>query len=111
MLRPDPVQRPRLVEIRDNLIARITEAGQEGWLGEIEGLEVSLAGAEEKLAQLDAVESKTVARSISGCRHSRSLVAPADQTLHSFRGLSRVEGTSRRSDRTIWCQKPLPFRT
>jgi len=54
MLRPDPAQRHRLVEIRDNLIARITEAEQEGWLGEIEGLQVSLASAEEKLTQLDA---------------------------------------------------------
>ncbi|MEU9291834.1 hypothetical protein AB0D57_46335 [Streptomyces sp. NPDC048275] len=54
MLRPDPAQRHRLVEIRDNLIARITEAEQEGWLGEIEGLQVSLASAEEKLAQLDS---------------------------------------------------------
>lgn len=39
-------------EIRDNLKARITEAQQEGWLGEVEGLQVSLAGAEDKLAQL-----------------------------------------------------------
>ncbi|MGW0538611.1 integrase [Streptomyces sp. NPDC003032] len=54
LLRPDPAQRARLAEIRDNLIARITEAEQEGWLGEIEGLQVSLASAEEKLAQLDA---------------------------------------------------------
>ncbi|MFC8263776.1 integrase [Streptomyces sp. NPDC057291] len=58
LLRPDPSQRDRLVEIRDNLVARITEAGQEGWLGEIEGLQVSLAGAENKLAQLDAEVSR-----------------------------------------------------
>ncbi|WP_258053879.1 site-specific integrase [Streptomyces sp. Ru72] len=32
MLRPDPDQRGRLVEIRDNLLARITEAEREGWL-------------------------------------------------------------------------------
>ncbi|MDX3586356.1 hypothetical protein OG920_03650 [Streptomyces europaeiscabiei] len=54
MPRPDPARRHRLVEIRDNLIARFTEAEQEGWLGEIEGFQVSLAGAEEKLTQLDA---------------------------------------------------------
>ncbi|MEV6765028.1 hypothetical protein AB0N16_31175 [Streptomyces sp. NPDC051105] len=54
MLRPDPAQRARLVEIRDNLIARIAEAEREGWLGEVEGLQVSLAGAQDKLAQLDA---------------------------------------------------------
>ncbi len=53
MLWPDPQQRPRLVEIRDNLSARIAEAEHEAWLGEIEGLQVSLAGAEDKLAQID----------------------------------------------------------
>ncbi|MFB7109186.1 hypothetical protein [Streptomyces sp. NPDC056291] len=53
MLWPDPAQRDRLVEIHDNLLARIAEAEREGWLGEMEGLQVSLAGAEEKLAQLD----------------------------------------------------------
>ena len=53
MLWPDPSQRARLSEIRDNLIARATEARREGWLGEAEGLEVSLEGAEEKLTQLD----------------------------------------------------------
>ncbi|MGA5498040.1 tyrosine-type recombinase/integrase [Streptomyces cinereoruber] len=30
-------ERPRLVEIRDNLLTRILEAEREGWLGEIEG--------------------------------------------------------------------------
>ena len=50
---PDPTQRPRIAEIRDNLIARIAEAEREGWLGEIEGLKISLAGAEDKLAQID----------------------------------------------------------
>ncbi|MFE3202941.1 hypothetical protein [Embleya sp. NPDC059237] len=52
LLRPDPDQRARLEEIRDNLIARIAEAEREGWLGEVEGLRVSLAGAEDKLAQI-----------------------------------------------------------
>jgi hypothetical protein len=53
MLNPDPAQHDRLVEIRDNLTARIAEAQREGWLGEAEGLQVSLAGANDKLAQLD----------------------------------------------------------
>jgi hypothetical protein len=53
MLWPDPDQRPRLIDIRDNLTARIAEAQREGWLGEIEGLEVSLAGATDKIAQID----------------------------------------------------------
>ena len=50
---PDPAQRPRIAEIRGNLIARIAEAEREGWLGEAEGLKISLAGAEDKLAQID----------------------------------------------------------
>jgi hypothetical protein len=50
---PDPAQQPRIAQIRDNLIARIAEAEREGWLGEIEGLQVSLAGAEDKLAQIN----------------------------------------------------------
>jgi hypothetical protein len=53
MLWPDPAQRPRIAEIRDNLTARIAEAEREGWLGEIEGLQISLAGANDKLAQID----------------------------------------------------------
>ena len=53
LLRPDPSQRARLEEIRDSLLARITEARREGWLGEVEGLQVSLAGANDKLDQLD----------------------------------------------------------
>jgi integrase len=52
MLWPDPVQRDRLTEIRDNLTARIAEAEREGWLGEVEGLKISLVGAEDKLAQI-----------------------------------------------------------
>ncbi len=53
MLWPDPAQRSRVAEIRDNLTARIAEAEREGWPGEVEGLQISLAGAEDKLAQLD----------------------------------------------------------
>ncbi|MFJ8603146.1 hypothetical protein ACIREM_31440 [Streptomyces shenzhenensis] len=47
-------ERSRLVEIRDNLLARILEAEREGWLGEIGGLRSSLTYAEEEIAQLDA---------------------------------------------------------
>jgi hypothetical protein len=50
---PSPAQRPRIAEIRDNLIARISEAERQGWHGEAEGLKISLAGARDKLAQID----------------------------------------------------------
>ncbi|MEV6949085.1 hypothetical protein AB0N07_45705 [Streptomyces sp. NPDC051172] len=55
---PCSAQRARLAEIRDNLLARILEAEREGWLGEMEGLEISLAGAQDKLAQLDAEKTR-----------------------------------------------------
>ena len=58
LLRPDPAARPRLVQIRDNLIARIAEAESHRWLGEAEGLKVSLAGARAKLAQMDQITAR-----------------------------------------------------
>lgn len=58
LLRPDPAQRGRLAEIRDNLLDRIAEAEREGWLGELEGLRVSLAGAESKIAQIDSASRR-----------------------------------------------------
>jgi hypothetical protein len=82
---PDAVAGPgpaaRLVEIRDNLIARIAEAEREGWLGEVEGLQVSLAGANDKLAQLDHRARNTAAidlgiptvRRSAAHRHATSL--------------------------------------
>ncbi|MFF5234683.1 hypothetical protein [Dactylosporangium sp. NPDC000521] len=62
LLRVDPDQRQRLTEIRDNLITRISEAEHEGWLGEAEGLRVSLAAARDKLAQTDgAIQRRNTA--------------------------------------------------
>lgn len=58
LLRPDPAQRPRLVQIRANLRDRIAEAEHHGWLGEVEGLQVSLAAATAKLAQLDELTAR-----------------------------------------------------
>ncbi|KAB2346921.1 hypothetical protein F8566_22270 [Actinomadura rudentiformis] len=49
MLRPGPDQRVRLAEIITNLHERTKEATDRGWLGEIEGLEVSLTGALQKM--------------------------------------------------------------
>jgi len=64
LLWPDPAQRQRLVEIRDNLKGRIAEAEREGWLGEVEGLQLSLAGAQEKLAQIDKRSRTTESTSV-----------------------------------------------
>lgn len=59
MLRVDPNQRDRLAEIAHNLRERIAEARQNGWHGEIEGLQISLRGAEEKLVTLDRPTNRT----------------------------------------------------
>jgi hypothetical protein len=56
MLRVDPQQRPRLIAIIRNLSDRITEARDNGWLGEVEGLQVSLDAARAKLAALDRTQ-------------------------------------------------------
>ncbi|WP_104175139.1 site-specific integrase [Arthrobacter sp. Y81] len=58
LLRPDPTARPRLAQIRDNLIERIAEAESHRWLGEAEGLKVSLAGARAKLAEMDQITQR-----------------------------------------------------
>jgi integrase len=60
MLWPDDAQHGRLAEIRDSLVARIAEAKLEGWLGEVEGLELSLTGAEAKLHELDSRAERSV---------------------------------------------------
>jgi hypothetical protein len=52
VLQIDPRQRPRLIEIIQNLRERIREARGNGWLGEVEGLQVSLDAATAKLNNL-----------------------------------------------------------
>ncbi|WP_447035887.1 tyrosine-type recombinase/integrase [Streptomyces sp. DSM 118878] len=83
MLWPDPAQRDRLVEIRDNLVARIAEAEREGWLGEVEGLQVSLAGAQQKLAQVDQLTAQrtTVDLGMPTTIHTAAAPSPATVTL------------------------------
>lgn len=49
--RPGPARPPRGDPRQPD--ARIAEAEREGRLGEIEGLRVSLAGAEDKLTQIE----------------------------------------------------------
>jgi len=52
LLQPDPRQLPRLQEIHANLHDRLTEAHTNGWTGEIEGLKINIAAAEQKLQRL-----------------------------------------------------------
>ena len=48
----DPRQKPRLIKIIQNLRDRIREARANGWLGEVEGLQVSFDAAMAKLKSL-----------------------------------------------------------
>ena len=61
MLRPDPNQLGRLVEIIENLNARLAEARDRGWLGEVEGLEASLGAAHEKLVSMRRAAAPSIA--------------------------------------------------
>jgi len=62
MLRVSPRQRPRLAEIIRNLTERVAGAQANGWLGEVQGLQVSLAKAKGKLASLDRARDRSSSR-------------------------------------------------
>jgi hypothetical protein len=67
MLRIDPRQRRRIVEIMTNLTERIKEAELNGWLGEVAGLKTSREAAAKKLTTLDRATA-TAAQTASGTR-------------------------------------------
>ncbi len=80
LLRVDPAQRQRLEDIRGNLAARIAEAEREGWAGEAEGLRVSLAAANNKLAQIElalARRAETVSLGIPSYRDTAAATLSA----------------------------------
>lgn len=52
MLQPDPGQAVRIAEIISNLRELIREATERGWLGEVEGLQVSLNAARQELQHM-----------------------------------------------------------
>ena len=57
----------RLTEIIDNLGARLAEAHERGWLGEVDGLEASLAGAHQKLEAMRRTPTTRTPSSITSC--------------------------------------------
>jgi hypothetical protein len=64
-----------LIDIRDNLTARIAKAEREGWLGEAQGLRVSLGAAKEKLAQTDGTLQRRAAAAELGMPAFPNVVA------------------------------------
>jgi hypothetical protein len=51
---------PRLEEIHANLVDRLDEAKEQGWLGEVAAIETTLAAAKQKLEAMRAIRSATV---------------------------------------------------
>jgi len=82
LLRIDPAQKPRLEVIRDNLTARIAEAAQQGWAGETEGLKVSLAAANNKLAQIEITAARRTQAVSVGMPAYRDAAASTITALH-----------------------------
>ncbi len=58
VLRPDPAQQPRLQAILANLRDRLREAHEQGWRGEVAGLEVSITAAEQKLQAMQQLAAR-----------------------------------------------------
>ncbi|MBO0875612.1 MAG: hypothetical protein J2P19_19715 [Pseudonocardia sp.] len=71
LLSPDPPQRARLIEVRDNLLARIAEARWEGWLGDADGLLIGFDGTRPELAQLDQLAASAASTGLSMPSFSR----------------------------------------
>ena len=57
LLRVDPAQMPRLEEIHANLLDRLQEAKEQGWLGEVAAIETTLAAATQKLEAMHALDN------------------------------------------------------
>ncbi len=62
LLRPDPAQRSRLAQICSNLADRIAEAESARWLGEAEGLKVSLAACRQQQTPADGRDHRSPQR-------------------------------------------------
>jgi hypothetical protein len=55
---------PRLEEIHDNLLDRLKEAKEQGWLGEVAAIETSVAAAEDKLSSMREMTAKHTTTSL-----------------------------------------------
>ncbi len=58
MLRMDPVQLPRLLQVEADTQRLLDEARTNGWEGEMQGLEVTLQAIEEKKGQVQRLRSE-----------------------------------------------------
>jgi hypothetical protein len=59
MLQVDPTMLDRLEEIHTDLLARRAQAEAEGWLGELEGIELTLRFLQDKRGQARRLAGST----------------------------------------------------
>lgn len=55
---------PRPEEIHDNLLDRLKDAKDQGWLGEVAAIETSVAAAEDKLSSMREMTDKHTTTSL-----------------------------------------------
>ncbi|WP_322751676.1 MULTISPECIES: site-specific integrase [unclassified Frankia] len=80
LLRVDPAQRPRLEEIHANLLGRLQEAKEQGWLGEVAAIETTMSAAAQKLETMrDAVVPNAIVHLGMPCMLSAAGRSSADQ--------------------------------
>jgi hypothetical protein len=105
LLRVDPAQIPRLQGIHANLLDRLREAKEQGWLGEVAAIETTIAAATQKLETMRAAATQrftvlrgqrmSTSRPVSGCLS----VSAASVMTVSGRVLEHGRGRSRHCDR------------
>lgn len=75
---------PRLEEIHANLLDRLQEAKDQGWLGEVAAIEATLAAAEQKLAAMRDLAARHITVNLG---------------MPDFRGsLARIDSEQRNED-------------
>jgi hypothetical protein len=87
LLRVDPAQRPRLEEIHANLLDRLQEAREQGWLGEVSAIETTLAAAGQKLQAIHEAATRGSAVSL-GMPNVRQVIGRSTDATVSLEGAS-----------------------
>jgi hypothetical protein len=88
MLRVDPQQGVRLAQIITSLHERICEATERGWLGKIEGLQVSLDAARQKMEQIRRTRTPAIPLELSPARHATGRLTAQSHNASSSAGSS-----------------------
>jgi len=75
MLRMDPMQLPRLIQIEQNTRSLLAEAREHGWDGEVRGLDETLRHIQEKKMQATRIAGLAGANTRCGLRRARTNAA------------------------------------